>query len=1079
MRLADDERARVPFALIGVLLLVGSLGVATIQFDDERVDTDVRIAGDRAETTAESALRDAVSDAGASAAAEPVVDPAETDFGALLDDDRPFRSYLELLVALRFRERLSTTEQRVDQTAASVDLRPIEDRATASDALNRTTVAAADTGLVEATVEDAPIVVRRNGEVVDERTETLTVTVATPAITLHDRVTAFEERVDGGITTTGSVSQALTGGLYGLAWARGWGQYLGLPIDDPIANRHTELLTNLALIDAQRATLGGTDPAAKRGLAAATVRVAAEETVGFAEGSFADAALPEPNAGPALGSTAPPQPETTVVGVNQTADRALADVLRSEPRGVPADDLAARSLDALVRDALTVEAKLATRRETQSRVLRDRTGPENASAWERHEGEPSVSVERVDDAAGPAPDGGSDWSAARTETRTVVLEEVVPLVYTNRDTGAVEDGEAVYRRTVEVGIAVAHRPKPVDWIPDRPLQGGAGGAGPGQSGVGVHDELVDEASDELLGSGAEVDRVAGQVATNDLDRDHVTISPEDVQDERDAVYDDLRELREELRTVRTEADRSFVATEEDPAGDLRDRLRDDRADYVDVPRRYADLEQRATVAARVAYVDRVIDRIDTRSAVGSETQSALEESAGEIGSLPQGGLDQLLDVGRDYERPTSRPLNATDPAPDLQLQVSGAPAYLERDAVEVAQDGGRLAESSSAGGGSEQSGTDGGSEQSGAGGGSDSSAAGGSDEPVTVAGAAGNGSYYPLAVKTRTIPSLDTGDMADEIAGRVTDLLYDSDDETVPLPMAARSLQGAERVPADVATAGDTSLGTDRRALRSEVSASVDVLEERSVTVVAARTELTDRRARQVVDTALAPWRGPAERAIAFENESAADAIAATAAERPAVSAREADSLQTVLRDAVARELASESTHVRMDVAERAVDEARALTEDVVANATESGLESAQEKLEDRVGRVPILGLRGAPLVPIPGYWAATANVWHVEVRGGYASFGVSVPQGAPADGGELRYVRDGSTAAVDVTGDGSPERLGSSTQISFEASTTVVVVVPPNGGGVGNAEPDFGETSPGWDAWNEPGGADRAAEST
>lgn len=1085
MRLADDERARVPFALIGVLLLVGSLAVATVQFDDERVDTDVRIAGDRAEATAESALREAVDDAGASAAATPVVEPADTDYGTLLDEDRPFRSYLELLVALRIRERVADLEQRVDRTTAHVELPPIENRSTARAALNRTNVTAAGTGLVEVTVKDATIVVERDGEPVAERTEALSVTVATSVLTLHDRVTAFEERLDGGIATEGSVTRALTGGLYGLAWSRGWGQYLGLPIDDPIANRHVELLTNLALVDAQRATLGGADEAAERGLADAAVDVASQEAAGFAEGGFADAGLPGPttdgkvpppsdgSAGPRSRSTTGPRsgsstdsvsssrPESTVVGVNQTADRALADVLRSEPQGASDDDLAARSLDDLVRDALTVEAKLVTRQETQSRTLHDRTGPENASAWDREPGEPTLSVERVEEASGSAPAVPAGWSSARTERRRVLLEEVVPLVYTHRETGAVERGRAAYRRTVDVGIAVAHRPKPIDGVPERPLQSadsGTSGAEGDASGTDRHhEELVERAAADLLGEGADVDRLAGRAATDDLERDRVTVSPDDVRPERDAAYDDLAALREKLRSIQTRADRTFVVTDEDPAGELRSRVRSERDDYVDAQRRYADLEQRAAVAARAAYVERVLDRLDDRSEAGVAAQSALEDAAGELGTLPQGGLDRLLDVGLDYARPPTRPLNATDPAPNLQPSVSGSPGYLQRGALEVDRGAGGGAESSGA---AESFGVEG-----------PSGVAGQPRAP----GTAPNGSHYPLAIRTRTAPSLQPEDVANRVASAVTGVVYDADDETVPLSTAARSLQGAERIPDSVAATADTSLGTDRRALRDDVAASVDVLEERSATVVAAETALSDRRARQVVDRALAEWPEPAARALAFDDGAAAEAIVATAAERPAVSEHERDRLLTVLRDALARELASESTHVRTAAAERVVDEARTLTEAVVANATESGLESAQDALEQRMDRVPKLGLRGVPLAPIPGYWVATANVWHVEVRGGYARFSASVPQGGPAEGGKLRYVRDGTPAAVDVTGDGSPELLGNSTRIGFEASTTVVVAVPPNGGGVGNAESDYGQTSPGWDAWTESSGGDRS----
>jgi len=99
-----DDRGRVPFALIGVLLLVISATLATT-VDPARppVDSDSAVVVDRATATTQTELREAVSAASRDAAADPVVEPADTPVGRVLDDERPFRDALALRIYLRAR----------------------------------------------------------------------------------------------------------------------------------------------------------------------------------------------------------------------------------------------------------------------------------------------------------------------------------------------------------------------------------------------------------------------------------------------------------------------------------------------------------------------------------------------------------------------------------------------------------------------------------------------------------------------------------------------------------------------------------------------------------------------------------------------------------------------------------------------------------------------------------------------------------------------------------------------------------------------------------------------------------------
>jgi len=111
----------------------------------------------------------------------------------------------------------------------------------------------------------------------------------------------------------------------------------------------------------------------------------------------------------------------------------------------------------------------------------------------------------------------------------------------------------------------------------------------------------------------------------------------------------------------------------------------------------------------------------------------------------------------------------------------------------------------------------------------------------------------------------------------------------------------------------------------------------------------------------------------------------------------------------------------------------------------------------------------GLPLAPVPGYWYATTNVWHVDVEGEYARFGVRASQGRPTTpGGEFRYVRDGESVTLDVDQDGQRERLGRATKVRFNVSATVPVVVPPGKTGVGDVDGVMVEKSAGWP---DPGG--------
>ncbi|XRG93095.1 hypothetical protein V5735_06020 (plasmid) [Haladaptatus sp. SPP-AMP-3] len=108
VNLADDTRGRVPFALIGVLLLVGSLTFAgaLVARPEPHVNENVERSMRTVTAGTRTALRGAVRQAGREAAAEPLVRPANTTAGRAMDDATPFRDYLRLRIYLTARERL-------------------------------------------------------------------------------------------------------------------------------------------------------------------------------------------------------------------------------------------------------------------------------------------------------------------------------------------------------------------------------------------------------------------------------------------------------------------------------------------------------------------------------------------------------------------------------------------------------------------------------------------------------------------------------------------------------------------------------------------------------------------------------------------------------------------------------------------------------------------------------------------------------------------------------------------------------------------------------------------------------------
>ncbi|WP_254537316.1 DUF7286 family protein [Halomarina litorea] len=1001
MRFAEDRRGRVPFALVGVLLLVGSATVATTalapRHDSPAVDDAVREAA----TSTNPALRRAVADAARAAASDPVLQAAATPWGDALANvpDSTFRAALRLRIYLLARERLAAIEAREGAVVASARLPPVADPGDVVEAVSRVRVASAgpkETALRVA-VEGVRVVATREGRTIGTRTVSPTVTVPSPVLALHNRSEDFEERLDAGPLSRG-LGQRLTVRLYAVAWARGHAQYRGAPVDNVLANRHIEVAANGAALGVQRATLGASDPAGHdaHGWAAARTmttdllvgvggdpRWAAAVYDAADAGAFDDAG-PSADAETAPGTDSPALPdpanESVAVAVNRSADRALTalaangtvDAVAGRNYAVDARVLAAtRTLDR------TVEAdgspggdwRLAGRTVTHERSIRRSTDA------------PRVTV----------PDG---WSPFARYGRDVV--ETERTVRRWRRGNRTRTTTRTVTRRVAVGLAVVGRHAPEARLDRRgttPLYE-RGGPLDGPNLADAPREAVDRLVDRRGGP----DALARRAASGRLDTGTVGIDGERPADLDRWLARDLAALHREVRNVSVSLPRRDVGTYAvDPAARLAAELRDRRGTLLDAPARYDGVADRACVALRSAYLDRVLRNLESRSDDRADRRAALNEALSEEGYSLSDLRDRMA-VGTEASPDADVPATAGLGGP-LHLSVDTAPSYLTLAPVS----GERIA-------------------------------------------ARGSEEVTPLGARNTNLFTVPYGDAADE----VTRLLFGED--RVSLALAARTLRASEGAARD-----NASVREHRAALRADVVAATDRVRERlRETLERAGVGDTASDRRGIVAAGLAGWDTPSGRALALANGSAVPAIVRAAGVSGVDRTRLGAELRTALDDAlVDTGTVGESAVAGTSGAAR--DVASAVTREALTRAGEWAVErGTAEALNRTVER----GFAGLPVTPVPGYWYATLNVWTVEVSGGYERVTLRSRRG----GRDTVYTRDGTTVTLDVDGDGRAERLGRSTEVTFRTETAIVVVVPPGGLGVGDTDGNADERSSGYD---------------
>lgn len=1003
MRLGEDDRGRVPFALLGVLLLVGAstyaadLGARGVTERDR--DVEAVLAG--VERDLRPAIRTAVRDAAAAAARNPVTRPADTPVGRLLDDRTVFRDALRLRIALTATGAVSAVRRRRDDAVATASLPPIRNVRALGRAMDGVTLRGVDGGrALRVTVRGVRLQASRDGRVVLTRRVTVTLTVRTPVLLLHDRVEGFERRLNRDPLEGPGLGRQLTVRLYPVVWARAYGQYAGAPIVDVLGNRHVALSTNAAVLSEQRRAFGRADPAAGAGLSVLTARAAAGDVAApfVPRGEAVAARVFRPNAaddGRRAGSR-PTRRRQLVVSPDAAADEVFLDLVDPD------------SLDAIFEGTYRATARLEATAELVAR-REFGTPPPAGEAWVVTEQASShgttvtpagnrLGGEQERDRA--RTDGNRTWLLAH---RTVTVTEARTTTWRHPDGRSVQSSRRVekrYRVTVRVTGQYAPRDRSPA-VPASPIfERGGALDGPNLGGIPAR------ARAQLLKPDGSVDVLAGRAVHGGAVTRAATLTGERPDGLAAWVGRDLARLRERVRAVEVTVDpRAVAAGEANPAAALARRLRRQRAALVDPPATYDGAAGRARIAARAAYVDAVVRRLEERAAATRTRNAEYLEVVGAEGARRLARLVALGGSGTsaDYRREAA----GTDVG--APLVPDGTPPTLTLRAVD-------------------------------------------SDHVPAVPPDA---RHHPLVARTVTWVALahaDAGtDLADELLGG----------ERVRLETAARTLVAADRA---LATRPDERLRARRATLRRAIRRPMAAVTGRVAAVVADELSLDRPGARRLVRVALGRWEGPGRRALAATNGSLASAVAAEARRRGATP-RAADHLAVRVRVAIRSARATDAIRVPESATSETASATRRLARAATAELVAKSGRRATQHLLQRWARLRVTRLpAGLPVAPVPGYWYATVNAWSVTVRGEYRRFALRALVGPPDGAGAVvTYVRDGSAVSLDVDGDGRRERLGWGERVSFEVSTTVAVAVPPGPPGVGDADGDRLERSPGW----------------
>ena len=1028
------DRGRVPFALVGVLLVVVSaLFVAGIDPHSRPPEPAVDLTMERTAADSRAALRQAATSAAVAAASEPVLTPANTSYGRVVRNGSgsAFENALRIRIYLAARERFQSVERRRRGVTGSVSLSQPTTPDELARARDRVVVGEGEDGptALRVTIRNVTRTATDSGQVVGRHSENVTVEVDSPILAVHDRVQTFQERLDAGLLKPG-LTQKVTARLYPVAWARGYAQYGGAPIENVVSNQHVSLLTNGAVLGVQRSVFGESDPDGRRAHRAAVAEEALTSITGRAPDSVAplgellkqrlvaSTTVSERRGIANLGanSSAPAPTEKIDVDVGQTALEAFRP-FTCRPEAYPAQRLRMAELctiDGSMRNVVNYTTQQVYSARVRTVAATDRVSrgnpvrpdpPDEAGSWVLEDAAVRKEVAAVETATeAPSvtvPDG---FHALFTYDRRVTVRYSHVAVWYDAS------NRSIRRRTftneigtTRVSVAVVGQHAPTRHAPNRTLETvhePSPGAGANLADVRerVQEQVVDERGgpDDLAGAAA-VGRLSGN--TERVFGDRPVSLPEE-------AYLDLVELRGELRDVNVSVPRGQVGTYEvNPPARLAENVSARRDELVGIPETYDSVAHKARVELRAMYVDRVLAKLEARARRHNDQEQGFADAIASAGDVSLGTLRN----GTEARRVDGSGGTTDGTAAELRFRVDGAPPYLTMAEVTHSD----------------------------------------------VAAVPDGESVYPLKAENINVFTIPYGDATKGVVDWVASAL--SSEPQTQLRTGARALGAADSA---VEAIENESVATARDDLTGQVEESLQKMRsEIRIVLVAQGVANTSEQRRAIVDAAFARWDDPQARALAVANRTVVDAVVAEAVAHEATSLDpvDRDILRVGLRNTVTATLDTTGGTVSGPVVATATEQVRG----AVGNYTREQVSSTVEKqFNTSINAIPA----GLPILPVPGYWAVTANVWVVNVHGGYERFAVETPRQTPAPGdASLAYVRDGKNVTLDVDGDGATERIGRSDEVNFSIQTAIVVVVPAGGTGVGDIDGKLRERSPGW----------------
>jgi hypothetical protein len=829
----DDTRGRVPFALLGVLLLVSSLTLApTFVTEPAPGETAVERALNQATAETQVAVRDGVSTAGRRAAANPVVTPAGTPTGRVLNDSTAFRDSLRIRTYLRVADRLEAVNGRSGDVTVTASLPAVANTSDLRAAKRRVSVerAGPNETAMRATVENIVLTVRRNGEVVSTRHVSPTVVVPTQALMLHDRVLTYQARLNNGLDKPG-LSQRMTARLYPMAWARGYAQYGGAGIENVVANRHVSLAANGALLGVQRSTFGRSDPAGRRALTEATAVTGIEDIVRGSRGTAVSSdVLDEAEYKPM--SETPPRPRATnrpspspgdsmTVGVNETAESAFRTVTVTS------------TLNETLEDAYTVEVALKTDSHRLDGGPPDKP-PSPGSNWTLVDDRTTISVVAVGNASGRVgtPDG---WHTVETFSRTVERRYTRTAVWQSGPDRTYTTASSTARYRVAAAVVGRHHGRSP--APNRSIRTAHDARASPLNGSNLAD-VEPKAMDALVGDAGGRDRVAERVVDDSLGRTEATVTADRPPELHDWVYRDLMGLRESVRNTTVSVERGSVGTfETNPPQELRDRLLQRRTDLAAVPDTYDSTAQKARIAARLTYLDAVLAELDSQATARESNRKRVDT---QLTERTDGSLRALRKglTARETPVPRSRPV-PVGPAGPVRTRVDTQAPYLTL--AELNESRYRAL----------------------------------------------NGSEHPLVAQNANVFTVPYGDAADAVVGGA----FEGGDR-VRLATAANALAAANET---LENESNTTLAAKRDDLRGEVRVANGEMTTQLWLAVSQHTDAGKGESRAIVSEAMSAWETPEARALALTNGSAQERVARVAGGRLHLTRVEQDRLRLTL----------------------------------------------------------------------------------------------------------------------------------------------------------------------------------------